>query len=412
MFELKKIEELIKNEYPSMPDLFADNFSDIELQQIIKQLQWVTNERELNRTLHRLHCFLQCLEEHDDYSSIKVLTKLTPTEKQALLALFLIDGCKCSAPAIEAFEKKQHKSPKDSVEFFFYTLQKQPDIYPIFNVISNEAQKHIAENIFYLHQRHLMFGEVPSSSLHDFAKLFENEKPDKLRQRLRLLNQFWLINLLGFDEPKCAEKAKREDLGPTMPKERLAQILKVQSHLDKCIEKKSLQPLENFYSSQNTLPVVGRIRMLLLDKFKNKANSIIKELIKNNFGDLKKLAETETHSYKKYHLLAITFLPAVFWKLVELNQNKSHKDIALIFIKFQIAFYQALPDIIEKLKGNRSIPLFSISKNEDFLKEFSLHPNDPLKLSVTIDKYMTINAQLAPKNIETEKESPSPGPKK
>ena len=58
------IAEIINSQYPNLETRFASVFADTSLsfKVVIMQLSWSTNETEVRRGLHRLHCLLQLWE--------------------------------------------------------------------------------------------------------------------------------------------------------------------------------------------------------------------------------------------------------------------------------------------------------------------------------------------------------------
>lgn len=414
----EQINTLISEQYPQLEQRFRVSFPSIDFAQIKSQLGWSLNNTELTRGLHRLHCFL-------DASSIQIehyelLESLNATQKEAVLAMLLIDSCKGSTEAIEAYTKPDRAPAKDSVAFFFDTLAKAPEIYPIFNAISEEAQQYLKDNIFYLHCRHLQLGEVPAQSLSEFQALITNEFAGKTQERLMLQKAFWLVNWMGFDAHKLSvtDSKKAENFGSTATKDQIRQYHQLHQHLLECADMGSLEPLSNFYLTQipdglsNTLRetglgnsvkvFVGRLLALLqMRQSSDDALNIINSILATENGAevIAKTASAESQVYETLKLQAITFLPAVYWKLQEINEDKTPTEILSIYLKFQTAFFAALPEVKEQLKDNLVVPLFGIGQDTNsILTNFSKHADYALRLNIEIGKFMTVNAKaVAPK---------------
>lgn len=412
----EQINTLISEQYSNLEQKFGDKFPTVGFAQVTSQLGWSLNENELKRSLHRLHCFLQA--SSTPVKHYELLNNLNDAQCEAVLAMLLIDSCKGSAEAIEAYTALDRTPAKDSVAFFFDTLAKAPEIYPIFNAISEGAQQYLKNNIFYLHCRHLQLGEVPAQSLSEFQALITNEFAGKAKEGLMLQKAFWLVNWMGFDAGKLSEAQKAEDFGSTATKDQIRQYLKLHQFLSVCAETGSLQPLNNFYLTQipnelkNTLTenclddstkvFVGRLLALLQmkqnpDDALNTINSLL--ATENGAELIAKTASAESQVYKKLKLQAITFLPAVYWKLQEINEEKAPAEILKIFLKFQTAFFAALPEIKEQLKDNLVVPLFGIGQDTNsILTNFSKYPDYSLQLAIEIGRFMTVNAKaVAPK---------------
>lgn len=393
----------IETQYPSLMTRVKNIFPEIDAEAMINQLQWSTNETELFRGLHRLHCFLQLLAGELKHLNISENQKFSEKNRYTLLALILIDSCKNSPASVHAFEKLGFTAVKDSVPFFFDTLRQAPQIYPIFNALDDHAKNTIKNDLFYLHQRHLQFGEIPLSALSDFtAVVLEGN-----HRRLQLMDAFWLLNLMGFELPKNDESNKMGNFGPTMTEQNLFQLLSLQKTLHSCLDQKTLEPLETFYSQkvahlftgETTMPessqaFTARLMMLLQVKNDNAtANELLSSLITKQPKLLEETANAEGSCFKQLGLQAITFTPAVLWKLQSINSDRNSNDVLSIFLKFQRALFRALPSVKDNLNGNLSIPLFAISQDKEFLGNFSCHPDYDLRLELNIGRFITLKAR-------------------
>lgn len=256
--------------------------------------------------------------------------------------------------------------------------------------------------------------EVPPESLSDLSNFFETETIDRIQARLYLMNLFWIVNWLGFDLPRCVDDQIPEQFGPTVSRVRLQQLQQVYQCLVQCAQQKNLQPLNSFYLDQIptdlktrlenlkadslTQVAIGRILMLLADKHDG---SICKEsiviLIDSHLIAFQIMAHEEQNCFRKHQLQAVTFLPALFWKLCSINSQKSLSEQVLIFIRLQTAIYRQLANMDDALfDGNRSIPMFSLTQdsNKEFLINFCQHTEYQLQLGITIGKFITITPRL------------------
>lgn len=88
--------------YPNL----ANSFNKLDLfikraltfDMLEKQLAWAFNDYEQKRAIHRLYCVISSLLSGDN----PYFQKLLAQEKQALIVLTLLDGCKNSQESIAA----------------------------------------------------------------------------------------------------------------------------------------------------------------------------------------------------------------------------------------------------------------------------------------------------------------------
>lgn len=71
-------------------------------------------------------------------------------------------------------------------------------------------------------------------------------------------------------------------------------------------------------------------------------------------------------------------------------------------------------EVKDSLQNNRSIPLFSMSQNVEFLKNFIRYPDYNLRLDLKINQFITLAARLAarlaaPQATQTEQQQPREG---
>lgn len=354
--------------YPALQDVWSKNKSLPSFEQVVQQLEWCAgNLRELRRCLHRLHCLLTDTDG--------LFTNLDETQVASLAALTIIDACKLAPKSIEAFGTGYKK---DSVEFFFQTLRERPEIYPVFNALSKEAQNYIKENLpEYFHMRHLQLGEVPAETIKPFLKEAQ-EKPESLT----LMGYFWLVNLTGFDP--VPEGKNPANHGSTASETRLNCFKELESVLVECVKQNSTISLTNYYASKIPQSIktkfancddcmksfVARLSMLASDKL---PENVVGQLLENtDYNLLEQVSRLENFAYKKLSLTAITFLPAVFWKLGQLDSKLDNVLKTYLVLQKKLFEWIANSTEIEGTLGiNRSIPLFSISQNSDFLEKLS-----------------------------------------
>ncbi len=375
LLELAKVDNEIAK-YPSLTGLLEKK------SEIKEQLTWSINDRELERGVYRLHCLLNV----KPYKSLFNMQERYKIE--ALMALIAIDSCKSANQAKHLFSPMQPK--KDSVEFFFDTLKKMPDIYPAFKILDDQAKHYITKNLpEYCHLRHMQFGEASLQAIEDFLK-FSSGNQDGFE----LMYWFWAVNLVGFDVPPSQELNK-EVCELTLASQRLSQFEKLVNFLKKAKEnwstnsrEENVKQISAYYIAQIPLALrdsfseardsvkvfVGRLSLLLADRChdEEKLAGILKEIPLDLF---EKVAQYERDAYKKLNLRAVTFLPAVFWAFEEIN-GLTGKSL-LVYLDLQCSLFKWLSEndvnVKDLLGENRSIPLFSLTKPEfhQFLKEFS-----------------------------------------
>lgn len=418
MFDKETISKKVSNNYPSLRGSFLKYFKNdvITFDDVLEQLTWSVNENELIRGLHRLHCFLNADQYVEAYPQLEILQHLNDEQRQSLLAMILIDSCKRSDKAIREFNK--NNSSRDTVAFFYETLSEKPETYPIVTKLTDTAKQYLQENTFYIHQRHLQFGEVPPDSLHEFKKKLESE-PQELKKKLSVQNRFWIINLMAFNTKKLPTQSWYEKHGPTADIKEMQQLRSVQQQLEQCIKHESLDPLRNFYRQKLSFQVqnalsehnidldhqvfIGRLAMLLQSKYsQQESNDILQTLVQTQDRREKLInaSDQERECYRELELKAVTFLPKVFWKLLEMNKgSKTPEAVLELFVDFQSKLYQKLPNYRHKLAGQTSLPLINIApdnKEPTFLHEFSQNPEGDFDLNIKVEGFITIQAETKP----------------
>ncbi|MBB72693.1 MAG: hypothetical protein CMF50_09880 [Legionellales bacterium] len=408
------IAEIINSQYPNLETRFASVFADTSLsfKVVIMQLSWSTNETEVRRGLHRLHCLLQLWEGSLTDPKLSLLANISDAQKQALVALVLIDSCKGSKESSAAFTARDHEPAKDSVLFLFDTLSKAPDIYPIFAAISSEAQRYISDNIMYMHQRHLLFGEVPLTSLQTWtAKLAQEAQ--SLKKPFELQRLFWMANLLGFEPIVTTVGQTAEMHGPTASSQRIDALWDLQVSLEQCLRSQNTTPLVRYY--EQALPArlqelmvgatpelvifVARLHKLLADKYPD--SDALEVLLANNQPLLSDTCEAEARCYRELNLLAVTFMPAVLWALIKINDSQRDDvkqpltQVLAMFVKFQRQLFNELlkPTAREALQGHPCVPLFTVQRDEAFLRQFYDDPDSVLSLTVSVGLFISIKAE-------------------
>ncbi|MBU1926150.1 MAG: hypothetical protein KKI20_00055, partial [Gammaproteobacteria bacterium] len=397
----------LSSKYPGLKDRLNEYLAAINSQlsadDVFEQLEWAINDLEIKRALHRIHSFLFLSEkgalpelkhnnlslEHLDQIHAE-LSELSDEEKEALLVLTTLDGVKGCAKASEAIQEKGYEVLKDGVPFFFNSMEKAPDIYPVWEKVSKAAKQCIQGNLFYLHLRHLQLGEVPTASLSEFKGLLNHES---VGNKVQLMKRFWLLNWFGF---AAAERGDEE--GPTCTNEQYKAFLNVQSCVEACVENENLQSLQAFYAANVPEEVTdlsdagkelyGRLVMML----QNDAEAIAS--LRTLSTNIESAARIEQDTFAEYKLQAVTFLPAVYWKINELASEKSAKEKISLLLKLQTKVLEAVPGCFEKLGRNRTLPLFALSKNfGNALGKFIENPKN-YGFELSVDQYVNVTPVL------------------
>ena len=411
----EQISNHIKAQYPTLEERYtsmakAEGIS-VSFEQLKEQLAWSINAIETARAIHRVHCITELYLTKSDSELYNVLHLAEPHQRSALIALTVLDATKACKEASTAYTSATGNPPlKDSVPAFFDMLHSCPEQYPLFKALGKPGQEYIQKNIFYIHLRHLQFGEVPTSSLNAFKETL-NEAQEIARQKLQLMSAFWLANLLGFE--KISDGTRGEEQFSTASKERVAEFFRVDETLKKCISEKSLEPMQNFYettlassqvdfkeSSVNEKALLGRLYALLNDRYGRETMPEIFAKIAKHKGLMQKISELavlEEQQFSTFKLQAITFLPAVYWKLDEIMDKAPIEDKLMRYVQLQIQLLQSVPTFMDTLDRDRSIPLFSIKENKDgFLEKLIRSPeNVEFKLSVN-SPFLTVSGTLKP----------------
>jgi hypothetical protein len=173
---------------------------------------------------------------------------------------------------------------------------------------------------------------------------------------------------------------------------------------------KSLAPLNDYYTKTladvgqsrafRSLPVnekffVGRLGMLLKDQYGAEGLGIVGRVLEWPFPLIQETALNEKAAFDNLKLQAITFLPAVFQALKNVNPDKNLGAIVVIYLKLWNALLKAFLTVDPKsFQGNASLPLFGLSKNTEFLKAFSENPDSKLELDVKVDNFIHINVEM------------------
>lgn len=381
---------------------------------VLTQLMYATNDFELKRALYRIEYFF---EELTKAAPLSIFQNMTETRKEVLLALTAIDACKGSVELVN-----DSALPKDTVVWFFATLQRMPEIHPAFQGLSEDAKAMIRAQLFYLHERHVFFGEVPVAAL---AGLLMQSA-----ENLQLLHGFWMINLLGFYLDKKASDAQ------------VKQFSEMQTVLNDVVDQHSMDSLVSFYQSfdvpediqdnPDAIIFLGRLMKLLSgDPRTASAKEACFSALTRSLDSIVSVAAHEKIAYEKKGLLAVTFLPAVFWSLLELAKKEvlrlgvqdkwdektltaaqlsileaKKTDLILqtlgIFLQLQRAIFKAIAALeTSLLAGNVSISMQFLSKDLVFLNQFRQTPLEALSLS--IDMYgslMDVAVSFVPTLVE------------
>lgn len=372
---------------------------------VLTQLMYATNEFELKRAVYRMQFFL---EELAKAIPLTVFKDMTAARKEALLALTAIDACKGSEALLKDADVPPNNAlPKDTVVWFFETLKRMPEIYPAFQGLSENAKEIIVTQLFYLHERHVFFGEVPVSALAELTS--------QSHENLQLLHAFWMINLLGFHGDKKATSMQIQDFS------------QMQSVLDDVVTKGSMEPLVAFYKSfdvpeeiqenPDAIIFLGRLMKLLSgDPRTSSSLEACFLALKGSADSIISVARDEKACYEKQGLLAVTFLPGVFWVILELAKKEllglgveeklDETKLSLVqkellefnkttlilqslgvFLQLQSGIFKTLEKIdAQKLGGNRAISMqFLKDKSLLFLNDFRKNPMPFLDLDIRLN---------------------------
>ena len=384
---------------------------------VLIQLMYATNEFELKRAVYRMQFFL---EELSKENPLPVFKNMTDARKEALLALTAIDACKGSEVLLkDAGVSSNNTLPKDTVVFLFETLKSMPDIYPAFQGLSDAAKTIIRDQLFYLHERHVFFGEVPVSALAELTSQSD--------QHLQLLHAFWMINLLGFYVDKKATDKQLRDFS------------EMQSVLNAVVAQASLLPLVAFYASfevpeeihnnPDAIIFLGRLMKLLSgDPRTSDSLDACFSALAGSLDSIVSVARDEKACYEKHKLLAVTFLPGVFWVILELAKKEllgfgiedkldeaklsqeqkarweSEKTAVIlqtlgVFLQLQSGIFKALEKMDSlKLAGNRAVSMqFLRDKSLVLLNNFRKNPVPSLDLDIRLDgALMEVEVSFSP----------------
>ncbi len=377
--------------YPSLARKFenidANVRGNLTFADVKKQLEWAFNEYEMKRTIHRLHCLVTFLLE----KKIAVVEKLSPDEKQALIVLVLLDGCKNSPASIDAFQKRGYAALKDAVPSFFRMLEKAPEIFSIYNVLSDGAKLAIKTKFFYLHLRHLQLGEVPAASV-----------PQRTLQRSRvLMDAFWYLNACGFNIEK--NYALGESTSETFDRPFEDKFYALLAALDGGVlinyylANSVFDGRENLKQSFNPMEQEFICRLEKMLAFITLDNNFeYQKFIYNQSTLIKSVAALETKIFSECSIEAITFLPAVLKNLKEkIMQGKTEEEVLIVFLELQRQLYLSIPNFIAALGDNRTIPLFGLSSQQDaMLAKFASSPDrTAFHFEASVGNF--INIQLA-----------------
>lgn len=355
--------------YPSLEKLFNSLDPSVKgsltFNAIQEQLAWALNDYEQKRAIHRLHCVITSLS----FGNIAHFQKLSADQKQALIVLTVLDGCKNSKESIDAYSKKGFAALKDGVPSLFDMLAKAPEIFPIHDRLSEEAKQEIKNNFFYLHLRHLLLGEVPVASV-----------PKQALNRPRdLMVAFWYANAMGFNIEKPYPMG--EKTGPTITDEQNDQFEKLLT----AMETKNLTDyysngsifndranLKKSFTEQEVEFICRLGKMLAFIGLKEDDKDYL-IFVTNNSALIKELVSLESKTFIECNIEAFTFLPAVLKALRErIMPENQIGEILGAFLSLQKQLYLSTPCVIESLGNNRTIPLFGLSSaQDDMLKKFT-----------------------------------------
>jgi len=359
--------------YPSLEDNFNQLDPSIKgaltFSTIKAQLTWAFNETEQKRAIHRLHCLIDFLSANNN----EYIQKLSPAEKQALIVLSLLDGCKNSAESVESFEKRGFKALKDAVPSFFKMMQEAPELFPAYNALNEEAKAAIKDKFFYLHLRHLQLGEVPISSV-----------PQETWQKPReLMIAFWSINAAGFsiDTPQYP---LGQTTIPTISPEQDQQFKSLiqaidENNLTGYYAKQSIFSKRADLSNQfteNEIEFICRLGKMLAFIHLTEADEDYVTFIEQSAPLIKEVAAEEANVFTLHQLQAVTFLPAVLKELQKVMADKPLSEILSVFLALQKQLYLSVPSFIDTVGENRTLPLFGLSKNPNGILQNFAHAAD------------------------------------
>ena len=270
-------------------------------------------------------------------------------------------------------------------------MQKAPELFPAYNALTAEAKEAIKDKFFYLHLRHLQLGEVPISSI----------PKDTWEKSRELMVAFWHVNAMGFsiDTPQYP---LGETTAPTISVEQnqqfknLLQAL-VKNDLTGYYAKQSIFSQRDDLKNQfieNEVEFICRLGKMLgfINLTEVDDNYIV--FIEQNTLLIKEVAAEEAKTFALHQLQAVTFLPAVLKELQKVMQDKPLPDILAVFLALQKQLYRSIPNFIDNVGENRTIPLFGLSKNPDNILQKFVDTADKTQFYFEASMNNFINVEL------------------
>lgn len=360
--------------YPNLEALFNSLDPSIKggltFEAIQEQLMWAFNDYEQKRAIHRLYWVIKSFSEGNN----PYFQKLSAAQKQALIALTILDGCKNSNDSIRHYSSQGLTALKDGVPSLFDMVAKAPAIFPIYNKLSEQAKQVIKDEFFYLHLRHLQLGEVPVASI----------PKTTLARKRDLMVAFWYANSMGFaiDRPNYP---LGEGTGPTISEDQKQQFTMLVVSMDNndltdYYAKDSIfvgrTNLKNSFSKQAVEFICRLGKMLSFVGLKENDENYL-QFVGAHQSEIEDLVSLETAIFSDHSIEAFTFLPAVLKALKEnIMSDKTVGKVLEVFIDLQKQLYLSVPGLINNIGNNRTIPLFDLSKTQDdMLKKFANSDN-------------------------------------
>lgn len=427
MLTLAVINEFIAKDY----DCLKARFQAVKLkrtfpfsfQDITEQFTWATNEAELTRGLHRLHCLLsidlniECEQQLNSENYLNLQHQIQQwSDDQFAAQLFLttVDACKRSSEAVKSFDKPN--AQMDALPFCIETLRDRPEIYSLYAKLSDESKTEVANFAAgFIHVRHACLGEAPEDAL-----LHNILKPDINLSHLQTNLNFWILNSFAFaiKEPSSHNQA----MGPALSNATFLQQSRIHTVLRECLNQKSAEPMKRFYRdvltkyfhietiNQDVHSFLSRVCMMLenhLPDHSDLIRQVLNNLFQYHFEKLLLVAKLETRAFSETEIQAISFLPAVYWKLLALQAKTKYTDASVkvlseahtlclqVLLQVLHHLFEFLLSNPNSLNGNVTLPLFELANlSDDLLSKLIAKPTSDLKFAVSISQFISLNVSI------------------
>jgi beta-phosphoglucomutase len=385
----------IRDSYPNLETTFngldISIKGDLNFDLIVEQLTWASNEYEKKRAIHRLHCVLASLTSQN----VSYFERLSAEQKQALIVLTILDGCKNSEASVKAYENLGFVALKDGVPSLFDMLRKAPEIFPVYNRLTELSKQVIMKEFFYLHLRHLQLGEVPVASI----------PQDSLKKPRDLMVAFWYANSMGFNLEKLYSLG--EKTGPTISDGQKASFKELidaidSGNLSSYYLKNSIfdkKPVLKVLFSEQEIEFICRLGKMLSFVNLQENDKSFALFVYANSELIKMVSSLESKMFSEYRIEAFTFLPAVLEALTwRIMPGQPVGEILRAFLSLQKQLYLSVPHIVKDLGNNRTVPLFSLSQHQDdmLIKFTSSSDKELFHFEASVRDFIKINMNEGP----------------